>query len=113
MTTTPEFGDLVLVRFPFPDQSGEKYRPSVVISNRTFNEAGLDLVCMVVSGHFPRVLSGLFVVIQDWSAAGLDRPSVIKPVISSVKRSLQPRLVGRLNQPTQIELRALVNRMLA
>jgi mRNA interferase MazF len=40
-TTRFNFGDIVLVPFPFTDQSVAKKRPAVVISNRAFHDARL------------------------------------------------------------------------
>lgn len=38
------FGDMVLVPFPFTDQSGVKKRPAVVISSAAYNEVRRDVV---------------------------------------------------------------------
>ena len=47
-TTTPtmpfEFGDVVLVPFPFTSQAASKKRPAVVVSNRAYNAARPDVV---------------------------------------------------------------------
>ncbi|KAF0239889.1 MAG: plasmid maintenance system antidote [Planctomycetota bacterium] len=40
--TGSEFGDVVLVPFPFTDQSAAKKRPAVVISSRSYNNARPD-----------------------------------------------------------------------
>jgi hypothetical protein len=45
-TTTPtmrfEFGDVVLVPFPFTSQTASKRRPAVIVSSRAYNDAKLD-----------------------------------------------------------------------
>src|SRR3989344_5167019 len=43
--------DLVLVPFPFSDQSGRKVRPVIVISNEQFNKNSEDLLVMGVTSH--------------------------------------------------------------
>jgi mRNA interferase MazF len=44
-----EFGAVVLVPFPFTDQSASKRRPAVIVSSRAFNETRLDVVVMAVT----------------------------------------------------------------
>jgi mRNA interferase MazF len=52
-----EFGDVVLVRFPFTDQIGSKQRPAVVISNRAYNIARPDVVIMSITSQLHSLLS--------------------------------------------------------
>ncbi len=46
-----EFGDIVLVPFPFTDQSATKKRPAVVISSHTYNSERPDLIIMAVTSQ--------------------------------------------------------------
>ena len=41
-----EFGDIVLVPFPFTDQSATKRRPAVVISSSAYHRVRPDLIIM-------------------------------------------------------------------
>ncbi|MBX9641193.1 MAG: type II toxin-antitoxin system PemK/MazF family toxin, partial [Mycobacteriaceae bacterium] len=43
-TTRYSFGDVVLVPFPFTDQSTSKKRPAVVVSSDAYHQARPDLV---------------------------------------------------------------------
>lgn len=43
--------DLLLVPFPFSDQSGRKVRPVVVISNNEFNRYSDDVIVMGVTSN--------------------------------------------------------------
>ena len=47
--TRSEFGDIILVPFPFTDQSTTKKRPAVVISSEIYNTDRPDLIIMPVS----------------------------------------------------------------
>ena len=51
-TTGYSFGDVVLVPFPFTDQTGTKKRPAVIISSAVYNTAQRDLVIMAVTSQF-------------------------------------------------------------
>lgn len=75
-----EFGDIVLVPFPFTDQSTTKKRPEVVISSKTYNTERPDRIIMAVTSQVkPTSIIGE-VIVQDWQEAGLLKPSAIKPV---------------------------------
>jgi mRNA interferase MazF len=43
------FGDVVLVPFPFTDQSGTKKRPAVVVSSTGYNSSRHDILIMAVT----------------------------------------------------------------
>jgi mRNA interferase MazF len=46
-----EFGDVVLVPFPFTNQAASKQRPAVVVSARAYNQAKPDLIMMAVTSQ--------------------------------------------------------------
>jgi mRNA interferase MazF len=46
-----EFGTIILVPFPFTDQSTSKKRPAVIVSNRAYNAARPDRVVMAVTSQ--------------------------------------------------------------
>ncbi len=46
-----EFGDIVLVAFPFTNQVTTKRRPAVIVSNAAYNLARLDVVVMAVTSQ--------------------------------------------------------------
>lgn len=48
-TTGYSFGDVVLVPFPFTDQSATKRRPAVVVSTRRYHERRPDLIIMAIT----------------------------------------------------------------
>lgn len=94
--TSFECGDVVLVPFPFTDQSASKKRPAVVISSEAYNNERPDLIIMAITSQFkPAPMIGE-VVIQHWQAAGLLKPSVIKPVITTIEKLLVIQIMGRL-----------------
>jgi mRNA interferase MazF len=46
-----EFGDVVLVPFPFTDQTMSKKRPAIVVSNRAYNTARPDIIVMAITSQ--------------------------------------------------------------
>jgi mRNA interferase MazF len=48
---TLSFGDVVLVPFPFTDQSGIKKRPAVVVSSNNYNVSRRDLLIMAITSQ--------------------------------------------------------------
>ena len=46
--------ELLLVPFPFSDQSGRKIRPVIVISNDAFNETSDDVIAVGVTSNMSR-----------------------------------------------------------
>jgi mRNA interferase MazF len=57
-----EFGNIVLVPFPFTDQTTSKRRPAVVVSTHGYNLARPDLVVMAITSQ----LSPLAAVGEVW-----------------------------------------------
>ncbi|MHB8744753.1 MAG: type II toxin-antitoxin system PemK/MazF family toxin [Sulfuricaulis sp.] len=49
--TSFEFGDVVLVPFPFTDQSAAKKRPAIVVSSQTYNSERPDVIIMAVTSQ--------------------------------------------------------------
>jgi mRNA interferase MazF len=49
--TSYKFGDVVLVPFPFTDQSASKKRPAVVVSSAAYHADHINLVLIGVSSQ--------------------------------------------------------------
>ena len=52
------------------------------------------------------------VQVQDWQAAGLLKPSAIKPVIATVEQRLIIKQLGRLKEDDQQQLRAAIAKII-
>lgn len=93
--TNFEFGDVILVPFPFTDLSTTKKRPTVVVSSPGYHRERPDIVVMAITSQ---ARAGAFgeTAIQGWQAAGLLKPSVIKPVIATIEQGLVIKQLGRL-----------------
>jgi mRNA interferase MazF len=96
---TYEFGDVILVPFPFTDQSTIKKRPALIISSENYNCHKPDLILIAVTIQISINLQFGEVAIEEWSAAGLIKPSMIKPIITTTENSLVIRKLGALQPP--------------
>ena len=103
---TYKFGDVILVPFPFTDGSSSKKRPAIVISSDSYNQSKPDLILIAVTSQVNTDLQFGETLVTDWSAAGLLKPSIIKPVIATVEKNLVIRKLGELKSP---DLEALEN----
>jgi mRNA interferase MazF len=103
-----EFGDVVLVPFPFTNQTASKQRPAVVVSGRAYNSTRPDIVIMAITSQLRPVGTPGDVWIADWRAANLLKPSAIKPVFATVEQALVIRKLGVLSAGDQSLLRAAI-----
>jgi mRNA interferase MazF len=92
--TKCEPGTIVLVRFPFTDLSSTKKRPAIIISPQAYAQRMGDVVVMALTSqnqNDPTLL------ITQWQAARLPKPTWIKPVIGTLSVALIERELGKLD----------------
>jgi mRNA interferase MazF len=107
-----EFGDVVLVPFPFTSQRASKKRPAVVISNRAYGTTRPDLIVMAITSQL-RPSPGMGDAwISHWQAAGLLKPSVVKPVFATLEQRLVLRRLGALGADDQAALRKAISEII-
>lgn len=106
------FGDVVLVPFPFTNQSGTKKRPAVVVSNSNYNTHRRDLIIMAITSQMRQPLGFGEALVADWQTAGLIKPSVFKPVFTTIEQALVLQTMGMLNNTDLHALRSLLPRIL-
>jgi mRNA interferase MazF len=106
--TAFEFGDIVLVRFPFTDQSTAKQRPAVVISSGAYHRARPDILIMAITSQVRSRPAIGEASIRRWKEAGLIKPSVFKPLLATIERSLVRRKLGHLEPDDLRILRELL-----
>lgn len=97
MTMLHSFGDVVLVPFPFTDQSGAKKRPAVIVSSSGYHASRRDLVIMAITSQVRQSLGFGEAMVADWQAAGLIRPSVLKSVFTTIEQGLVIRSMGKFS----------------
>ena len=94
--TSFDRGDVVLIPFPFSDQSASKIRPAIVANPRYSSD---DL--LVVGGDSLR--AGEF-FIESWKKIGLLHPSYVKRALATVEADLIRRRIGRIETPDLLKL---------
>lgn len=82
-----------------------KRRPAVVISSPAYHRSRPDLLIMAVTSQQPTTLSIGEVQVHDWRGAGLLKPSVLKPVLTTIDPALVLKKLGRLMPDDQTALR--------
>jgi mRNA interferase MazF len=106
------FGDVIVVPFPFTDQTATKKRPAVVVSSEAYQRERPDLILMAITSQIrPAPAVGEAVVVH-WQAAGLLKPSVIKPLLTTIEASLVIRQLGKLHADDQANLRQVLGAIL-
>jgi mRNA interferase MazF len=111
-TATYVFGEVIIVPFPFTNQTGVKPRPAVVISGDEYNIFRPDLVLMPITSQLKAVASFAEVWIDEWKAANLLKPSAIKPQIATIEQTLVIKRLGHLQPMDVSQLRAAVKAIL-
>ena len=99
-TTSYNRGTVVLLPFPFSDQSGSKLRPAVVISPPYPSD---DLLVIAVTSVGEVLRPGEF-PIRSWRQAGLLHPSFAKRALASVSGELARKSLGHLDGDDMAQL---------
>jgi mRNA interferase MazF len=107
-----DFGDVVLVPFPFTSHTATKRRPAVVISSSGYNLARPDVIVMAITSQVRPTPSFGEVWIDEWQAAGLLKPSAIKPVLATLEQALVLRKLGSLGVQDKSALKQTIGNLL-
>jgi mRNA interferase MazF len=90
-----DFGDVVIVPFPFVDIAAAKRRPSLILSQLTFNQTHRHSICaMITTAARSKWPSDL--VIEDIKNAGLPRTCVIRWKLFTLPNEIILRQAGKL-----------------
>lgn len=96
--TDYNFGDIVLVPFPFTDQTNFKKRPAVIVSSNMYNQKRRDIVIMAVTSHTDAPVYFGDVKLEQWKDAGLIKPSIIKAIFATIEKSMVIKKLGCLGK---------------
>jgi len=106
-------GDIVLVPFPFSDQTTTKKRPAVVISSSRYNAVSQDIIIMAVTSQTEKSFDIGECLIKNWKESGLLKPSAIKPAISTIERKLVLKKLGMLSPDDLASLDSALKELLS
>lgn len=107
-----EFGDVVLVPFPFTNQMTSKQRPAVIVSQRAYARARPDVVLMAITSQVRSTLGFADTLLSDWHNANLLKPSVVKPVFATIEQDLVIKQLGQLTEQDQASLRLAIGQII-
>ena len=104
-TISYKFGDLVMVPFPFTDQTSVKQRPAVVVSSAAYNSERPDIILMAVTSQIKASATVGEIMIHAWQKAGLSKSSAVKPIITTIEKRLVIRRLGQLSEEVREALK--------
>lgn len=101
-----EPGDVVVVPFPFVDRREAKRRPALVLSGRSFNEAGHCVLAMITTQSNPPWPGDT--MIADRDSAGLRVPCVVRIKLFTLDIRLILKKAGHLSPDDQARVGAQI-----
>jgi len=96
--------EILLVPFPFSDQSGKKVRPVAVISNNKFNEFSSDVITMGITSNIMKDIYTIPLSNEDLEEGHLfDECRIKAENILKIDQDLIIKKIGRINKKKFIE----------
>lgn len=95
--TSYDRGDVILVDIAFSGAIGYRRRPAVIISVDAFNIAGIKLIVAAITSNVSPPFRPGDTLLNDWSAAGLLKPSAVRGVLATVDKADVVRKLGALS----------------
>jgi mRNA interferase MazF len=110
--TTYSFGNVLLVPFPFTDQTTTKKRPTIVISSNAYNQQKPDILLIAVTSQIHTQLEFGEMLIDEWEKAGLIKLSSVKPIITTLEKHLVIKKLGKLEAKDMQSLKNLLQQII-
>lgn len=100
------FGDIVLLKFPFTDGKTFKKRPALIIND--FNDGDI-IVCRITSQIYKTKYD---IYIDDWEKSGLRLPSVIRVhKIATLEKDMVEIIMGNLDRQTKDYVKRIIAKL--
>lgn len=87
-------------------------KPAVIVSNGAYNASRADVILMAITSHFRAIPESGEVWLDQWQNAGLLKPSVVKPVFTTIEQSLVIRILGTLALEDQRAVRTAIHEIM-
>ena len=105
--------DLLIVPFPFSDQSGRKVRPVVVISDNTFNSHSEDVIVVGVTSNVKKERYALPLTNNDLEEGKLFTNCMIKVEnILRLEEGLVIKKIGKIKEEKLQDIISLLNKII-
>ena len=100
------FGDIVLLKFPFTDGKSYKRRPALIINDY---DDGDIIICRITSQIYETPND---VNINDWQKSGLRLPSVIRVhKLATLEKDLVEVKMGQIDNSTKEKIRIIITKL--
>jgi mRNA interferase MazF len=112
---TYKCGDVVLLPFPFTDQTSSKQRFAIVLSSNWFNENRKDIIVMAVTSQVPPQLKEdeLLLSLEQQKQAGLPKKSIVKVTkIVTIDQVLVKKRLGMVTRKIIKKLNKLLKKFI-
>ncbi len=104
--------DIILVPFPFSDQTGQKIRPAIVISNNDFNTKSDDLlVCAITSNLKPSDYSIEISQVDIENGILHDKCAIKTESIIKIRKTLVIKKIAAIKDPTFLKVKEILLRL--
>jgi len=110
--TRYNFGDVILINFPFTNLQTSKQRPAVIVSSEMYQESRPDIILMAITSQIRKPLSTGEAIVEDWERTGLIKPSVFKPIIATIEKDKIIRKLGQLSSNDKLRLNEIIQTIL-
>ena len=100
-------GDLLLVPFPFSDQSGRKVRPVMVLSNNEFNERSEDVIVVGITSNLSKDEYTTKLDNKDLEEGKLITSCIIK--IENILRLDRRLIIKKIGKIKKEKLKEIIN----
>ena len=93
--------DILLVPFPFSDQSGKKVRPVLVLSNNYYNKFGEDIVVCAITSNLKQTKYSIIIDEENLETGKFHEKSLIKvDSLLKINKNLIIKNIRTLNKAT-------------